>query len=114
MDREIAPLDAYRVILKVDEREIVHVALGQKGELALSGLPGARLAFSVARVTPVATAEEGRNTFRVEAKMESSAERLRPGMEGVGKISIGERQLIWIWTHGLVDWLRLAFWTWLP
>jgi len=111
---EIAPLDAYRVILKVDERDITYVAVGQRGELALSGIPGARLPFSVARITPVSSPEEGRNYFRVEAKMEASTERLRPGMEGVGKVSAGERRWIWIWTHGLVDWLRLAFWTWMP
>lgn len=111
---EIAPLDAYRVILKVDERDMAYLAVEQKGELALSGIPGARLPFSVARITPVSTAEEGRNYFRVEARMEAATERLRPGMEGVGKISIGERRLIWIWTHTFIDWLRLAFWTWMP
>jgi len=111
---EIAPLDAYRVILKVDERDITYVAVGQRGELALSGIPGARLPFSVARITPVSSPEEGRNYFRVEAKMEAATERLRPGMEGVGKVSAGERRWIWIWTHGLVNWLRLAFWTWMP
>ncbi|RPI43732.1 MAG: HlyD family secretion protein, partial [Betaproteobacteria bacterium] len=111
---EIAPLDAYRIILKVDERDVAHLVVGQKGELALSGIPGARLPFSVARITPVSTAEEGRNYFRVEANMEAAAERLRPGMEGVGKVSIGERRLMWIWTHKLIDWLRLSFWTWMP
>jgi RND family efflux transporter MFP subunit len=111
---EIAPLDAYRVILKVDERDITHLAPGQKGELVLSGIPGARQPFSVARITPVSTAEEGRNYFRVEARMEAASDRLRPGMEGVGKVAIGERRLIWIWTHKLIDWMRLAFWSWLP
>ncbi len=111
---EIAPLDAYRVILQVDERDIAHVEVGQTGELALSGIPGSRMPFSVARVTPVSTSEEGRNFFRVEAQTEMATDRLRPGMEGVGKVSIGERRLIWIWTHHLVDWLRLAFWTWMP
>jgi len=111
---EIAPLDAYRVVLKVDERDVSYVALEQQGELALSGIPGARLPFTVARITPVSSPEEGRNFFRIEAKMQSAGEHLRPGMEGVGKISIGERRLIWIWTHGLVDWVRLAFWTWMP
>jgi hypothetical protein len=65
-------------------------------------------------VTPVSTSEDGRNYFRVEAKMDRGAERLRPGMEGVGKIEVGERRLIWIWTRSLTDWLRLQLWSWLP
>ena len=111
---EIAPLDAYRVILKVDERDVGYIVAGQQGALALSGIPGARLPFAVKQITPVSVAEEGRNFFRVEARMESSVERLRPGMEGVGKIDAGERRLLWIWTHPLTDWIRLSFWNWMP
>jgi hypothetical protein len=37
---------------------------------------------------------------------------LRPGMEGIGKIESGPRSLIWIWTHSIVDWLRLWVWSW--
>jgi hypothetical protein len=32
----------------------------------------------------------------------------------VGKIDIGQRRLIWLWTHRGMDWLRLWVWTWLP
>jgi hypothetical protein len=35
-------------------------------------------------------------------------------MEGVGKIAIDRRLLLWIWTHQAVDWLRLQLWSWLP
>ena len=35
-------------------------------------------------------------------------------MEGLGKVAIGERKLIWIWGHTLFDWLRLSIWKWLP
>jgi hypothetical protein len=35
-------------------------------------------------------------------------------MEGVGKIEAGERTLLWIWTHRLVDWVRVAWWRYLP
>jgi hypothetical protein len=35
-------------------------------------------------------------------------------MEGVGKVSVGERRLIWIWSHSMVDWLRLTIWRWMP
>jgi multidrug resistance efflux pump len=111
---EIAPLDAYRVILNVDERDIAYVSPGQKGELALSGIPFEKLRFVLKQVTPITTSQEGSNHFRVEAQIEGNLLRLRPGMEGVGKISVGERKLIWIWTHSLVDWLRLWTWKWMP
>ncbi len=112
---ETAPLDAYRVVLQVDERDIARLSVGQRGELVLAGLPGVPLAFTVHQITPVASAEDGRNFFRVEAQVDAaSGQRLRPGMEGVGKVLAGERRLIWIWTHSLVDWLRLALWRWWP
>jgi RND family efflux transporter MFP subunit len=111
---EVAPLESYRIVLEVDEREIAEVARGQRGELTLSALPGRALPLRVERITPLATAEEGRNFFRVEAELTQPSAMLRPGMEGVGKIDIGRRSLIWIWTHRLFDWLRLAAWSWLP
>jgi len=111
---EIAPLDAYRVILRVDERDISETRVGQHGNLVLSGISNEVLPFTVKQITPVSTAAEGLNYFRVEAQLEQPSARLRPGMEGVGKVDVGERRLLWIWTHRLVDWLRLAAWNWLP
>ena len=63
---------------------------------------------------PVSVAAEGRTTFRVEAHLEERADGLRPGMEGIARIGTGERRLLWIWTHRLVDQLRLWSWSWLP
>ena len=111
---QIAPLDAYRVVLQVDERDIARINIGQSGELTLSGLPDQRLDFSVRSITPVASQEEGRNFFRVEAHLQTSSDRIRPGMEGIGKITIGERKLIWIWTHSLTDWIRTWMWKQMP
>jgi hypothetical protein len=50
----------------------------------------------------------------VEARLDEHSERLRPGMEGVGKIMIDRRRLIWIWTHELIEWISLKIWTWWP
>ena len=36
---EVGPLDGYRIMLEVDEREVAQVRPGQQGDLALSGLP---------------------------------------------------------------------------
>jgi hypothetical protein len=110
---ELAPLDAYRVILKVEDRDIRDVRVGQSGRLVLAGLAGEALVFEVRNVS-MAEAEDGRNTFRVEAQLERSDLKLRPGMEGVGKISVGEQSYVWIWTHRLSDWLRMQAWIWLP
>lgn len=112
---EVAPLDAYRVVLQMDEHDIAAVKLGQKGELVLTSLPGQRYPFSVSKITPVSTAKEGRNFFRVEADMGSSAElQLRPGMEGVAKVEVDQRHLAWIWSRRLLEWLSLKSWAWLP
>ena len=111
---EIAPLQSYRIILQVDEREIRHVQVGQEGYLVITGIAGEPLPFRVFKVTPVATAQEGRNFFRVEASLAEAPLRLRPGMEGVGKIEVGSRSLWWILTHTLGEWLILKLWTWLP
>ena len=107
---EVAPLDEYRVVLEVDERDIPRVEVGDVGSLALAAMPGKALALSVSKVTPVSTVAEGRNLFRVEAQIDEAPAFLRPGMKGVGKIDVGRRRLIWIWTHELVDWLRLQLW----
>jgi len=111
---EVAPLDAYRVILEVDDRDMLELRTGQRGNLILTGRSDAVLPFSVEKITPVSESREGRNFFRVEAALEGTPAFLRPGMKGVGKITVGRRRLVWIWTHGFFDWLRLAAWSFLP
>jgi len=112
---EIAPLDAYRVVLEVDEHRVGDVRVEQRGELVLSSDPGQHFPILVQKITPVSTAREGRNYFRVEAQLEAGPDpRLRPGMEGVAKVTVDERHLAWIWTRELVNWLRLKAWAWTP
>jgi multidrug resistance efflux pump len=112
---EVAPLDSYRVILKVDERDVGALTEKQTGSLALTGAPEDRIGIRVDRITPISTPEGGRNYFRVEASLLGEPPRiLRPGMEGVGKVDAGRRKLIWIWTHKIVYWVRMFFWSWWP
>lgn len=111
---EIAPLHAYRVILQVDEKEVRHVQVGQAGKLMIAGIASDAIPFSVSKVTPIATAQDGHNFFRVEAQLKQAPPRLRPGMEGVGKVSVGDRRLWWVLTHTFTDWLRITLWNWLP
>lgn len=111
---EVAPLDAYRVILRVDERRVADVEVGQEGRMILSALPRETFAFVVEKITPITEAEEGKNTFRVEARLADGSPRLRPGMEGVGKIPVDQRPIGVVWTQGLRDWFILWTWSWWP
>jgi len=111
---EIAPLESYRLVIEVDERDIADVMVGQHASLMLSAFPSEVIDVTVEKITPVSTAKEGRNFFRVEAQFDTPHDRLRPGMEGAGKIEIDRRPLIWIWTHQIMDWIRLAVWSWMP
>ena len=77
-------------------------------------MPHDALPMVVEKITPVSVIEEGRNYFRVEASAKGGVDKLRPGMEGVGKIQIEQRKLIWIWTHKIVHWLRMWVWSWWP
>jgi len=113
---EIAPLGDYRVIQEVDERDIDEIHVGQSGNIVLATFPNEPIPFEVTKITPVSTTDQGRNYFRVESSLlsESDLTRLRPGMEGISKIDIDRRKLVWIWTHRAVDWVRLTLWSWLP
>jgi len=109
---EIAALYRYRAVLRVDERDISFVEPGQPVRLLLSAFPDRPLDITVESIKPVTRAAEGRNHFRVEALLDDEAGMLRPGMEGVAKITVGERRYAWIWTRELVNWLRLSTWRW--
>lgn len=112
---EIAPLEQYRIVLQVDEKEIRHIEVAQTGQIVVSGVNDDPMPLTVTKVTPVASAQDGKNTFRVEASLNGDiSPRLRPGMEGIGKVSVGSRSLWWIITHTFTDWLRLGLWNWLP
>jgi len=111
---ELAPLNSYRVILQVDEYRIAEVHPGQRGSLVLPALTDRNFEFVVEKITPISTQKEGKNYFRVEARLLGASDVLRPGMEGVGKVGIDRRRLISIWTRDLRDWLRIKVWYWWP
>lgn len=111
---EVAPTSEYRVILKIDDRDVGFVSVGQQGQLKLSGIPDRLIDIKIDRLTPVSSTEGGRNFFRVEAAMGNQSDLMRPGMEGIAKIEIGREKLLWVWTRRLVDWVRLFVWNRLP
>lgn len=111
---KVAPRGDLRLVLEVDESDIARTATGQRGVLTLASLPDTRIDFEVELITPVSSPADGRNYFRVEARLLDVVQQMRPGMQGVAKIEVGEYRRIWIWTHNLLERLRLWSWSILP
>ena len=111
---EVAPLDAYRITLRMDERDIRYLRPGQRGRVLLHGMTGQVVRFTVRQVASVAEIDNGHNTFRVEGALDGAPPNLRPGMEGVAKVAVGRRSYAAVWTRSLVDWVRMGAWTWMP
>ncbi|WP_029407234.1 efflux RND transporter periplasmic adaptor subunit [Thiomicrorhabdus sp. Milos-T2] len=111
---EVSPLNAYRVILWVDEHRMADLSETMTGQIVLNSLPEHTFNFQISLVTPVTEARDGGNYFRVEAILFDPISQLRPGMKGVGKVTVGERKLIWIWTYSLMQWIKLKIWSWWP
>jgi hypothetical protein len=83
---------------------------GWTGKLATNSLPGVDIPFKIERIVPLGDAKEADNTFKVYAVLESQPGFIRPGMAGEARIDAGHKRLAWIWTHRLVDFLRLKLW----
>lgn len=111
---EIAPLEGWRVVVQVSDRDIGEVASGQEGLVLLGAMPSEPLRFRVDAIVPIAEAKGGRNAFRVEGRVLAASPRLRPGMEGVAKIDVDRRPVGLAWFGPLLSALRLWLWQWAP
>jgi len=107
---EVTPLESLRAELLVPEDEIFDIAVDQEGYLATVSYPAQRIKFVVERINPMAEVVNNRNVFKVRVRLLETRSWMRPGMEGVAKVSIGKRRYVWIWTRRIVNWLRMKFW----
>ncbi len=107
---EVTPLESLRAELMVSEDQIADIAVDQEGYLATASYPGQRIKFLVERVNPVAEVVKQRNVFRVRVRLQDTHAWMRPGMEGVAKVSVGRRRYVWMWTRRVVNWIRMKLW----
>jgi multidrug efflux pump subunit AcrA (membrane-fusion protein) len=114
---EVGPIRDLKVKLDVHERDIQYVVEQQnqakipRGELATTSNPTEKYGFKVDRVVPMGTAKEGANKFEVYALLDGAPNQMwRPGMQGEARIDVAKKPMIWIWTHRLIDFVRLKLW----
>ncbi len=111
---EIAPLNRYRVIIKVNDHEVHPIKVGQKGSLVLSSLTHLSIPIEIINITTIQHEQDNAGMFSIEASIQGDVASLRPGMHGFAKIEVGQASRLWVWTHELIDWLRFKLWKWTP
>jgi biotin carboxyl carrier protein len=113
---QIAPLEDMKVIARVSDRDIALIRdeRAEKGttvgEIATKAFPSVGFPFVVERIVPLAQPKDGKNTFEVHGRLESSAPWLKPGMEGLARLDTGRHSLLYIGTRRIRDQLRLWLW----
>jgi RND family efflux transporter MFP subunit len=108
---KVARIEKMFAELKVDERDVHEVVVGATGEIAFVSRPDLTFPIRVERIDPVAVTEEKKNIYQVRVLFQEAASPWwRPGMSGVAKINVGKRNILWIFTHRTIDFLRIFFW----
>lgn len=97
--------------IRVPERDIQDVRDTAKGQLAITSLPQERHKFSVERIIPTIETKEGASYFKVIVKLDDTQPFWKPGMEGEARIEVEPASLGWKWTHRLMDFVRMKWWT---
>lgn len=115
---QIGEIDTLRADLSVPEDQVSEMlSFGQKsgswkGILKTTSYPDRPIRFTVERINPIATVSGTKNVFTVRANIEKEDIQpwMRPGMEGLAKVEISQARYAWIWTHRLINWVRMKLW----
>lgn len=109
---EVAPSGQLRAEIAVPERDIQDVHIGQQGKLATASLPSDTYPFTIQRIVPEGKPQEGENIFIVYATMDQTSDSWLAGLGGEANIDVAHKPMIWIWSHRLVNLIKLKTWTW--
>jgi multidrug resistance efflux pump len=108
---KIIPAGSLLARLEIRHRDAARIRAGQHGEIAFDSRPGATFKIELERIEPTARAtKEGPVVVALANLTDPPAPWVRPGLEGVAKVDIGEASLFAILSQPLVDWLRLRLW----
>lgn len=109
---KLAKVEGLYMTLMVSEKEMRHIPPQATGEVALLSHPDHNIPVRVSSVIPVAQVKghEG-NQFMLKAELlEAPQAWWRPGMTGLARLDVGDKNILWILSHRVVDNLRLLLW----
>ena len=105
---EIAPLDSMLVEVAVPESEVDYLNAGQSATITFHGGNRMQREGKIREVYPQAEIRGGQNVFVAILELDNSDRRLRPGTNGIARVSAGTASVGWILFHRAYE--RVCMW----
>jgi len=109
---EIADCSRARVDIAMGESEITLLGPGEPAAIKVEGIPTYVFRGNVSVISPKSQAEGDTRFFYARVDVANPENRLRPGMEGHGKVSVGWRPIGYVLFRGPSLWLYSKLWSW--
>jgi hypothetical protein len=106
----LSPIEEYKVIVDVLEKDVSSLSAGMTGTMRLSPLPERRFDFSLAEFVPIARYEDNKTIFSFEAELSNSSSTLLHGMTGSARIEVNRKPLYKLWGKPILDAARMWLW----
>jgi hypothetical protein len=108
----LARVEGLYAVIHLPERDVRELQAQAKGRLRLLSQPDREIGFQVETLVPIVQMRGGQGgQFHLKVKLDQTSEDWwRPGMTGLAQIDVGDRTILWIWTHRLVDTVRMKLW----
>lgn len=103
---EIAPLQNLIAEISIPESQVAYVAPDQQTRITLYAAQGRSHDSVLTRIHPRSELRDGDSVFIADANLDNTDGALRPGMNGIARVSVGLRPIAWILFHQPFEALR--------
>ena len=109
---EIADSSQARVDVAINESEVSLLHAGDSAAVKVESFPTRTFRGRVALVSPKSEPDGGDRYFYARVDVPNPDDRLRPGMQGRGKVSVGWHPVGYVLFRSSFMWLYSKFWSW--
>ncbi|HXE90574.1 MAG TPA: efflux RND transporter periplasmic adaptor subunit [Terriglobales bacterium] len=109
---EVVDASHATVDLAIDERDVALLEAGHRASLKLDSFPTSTFSGRVTVVSPQGEAKEEGRMFYARIDVPNPDGRLRPGMQGRGKVWVGWRQAGYVFFRRPAMWAWSKLWSW--
>ncbi len=107
---EIANEDKWHLEVEIPEANALYIETSQHGEFQSIARPDQQLVCEVTKISPSSQVLNHRNVVVVEAVLLERDDWMKLGMEGNVRLNAGRKPVWWVFSHPMLDYMRLKLW----